>query len=167
MDSIERILFRLYYPQFNIPNSSRFESLFKKLSNHQNKNSKCVSSEIYPEKIIQGMDKRTSLIIKNIPNYIKKTEIRGLIEKYANINYFALLPDKSNKFLSIVYINVINYKSIVTIYMGLRKLVFNYGNCKYNISIRYSKEQGKEEIKKINTFKSNHNYYLFSNNYFN
>ena len=44
---------------------------------------------------------------------------------------------------------MINYKSIVPIYMGLRKVNFNYKGIITNIQIIYSEAQGKAELKKI------------------
>ena len=45
------------------------------------------------------------------------------------------------------YINVINYKSIVPIYMNLRNVNFNYKGNLLNIQIIYSDIQGKAELK--------------------
>jgi len=52
---------------------------------------------IFPERIIRGEDKRTSILIKNIPKNIKKKEIRGIIEKFANINFLGITQDKKLK----------------------------------------------------------------------
>ena len=98
---------------------------------------------------MQGEDKRTSLIIKNIPKNIKKKEIRSLIEKYGNINFLAVSKDKNIENCIVAYLNVINYKSIVPIFMGLRKLSFSYLGKTFNIEINYSKVQGKDELKKL------------------
>ena len=72
-----------------------------------------------------------------------------MIEKYGNINYLTLTQDINNKNLLIAYLNVINYRSVVPIFMGLRKKTFNYMNKKMQIEIMYSGIQGKEELKKI------------------
>ena len=152
MNIRDQILLQLYFPQFNSPETSRFESLFiflnKNDSNTKKKN--IVSYTIFPERIMQGEDKRTSLIIKNIPKNVKKKTIRNMIEKYGNINFLSISKDQKNinNFI-VAYLNVINYKSIVPIYMGLRKQTFYYLGKKINIEIYYSKMQGKDELKKV------------------
>ena len=150
MNLRDRLLLHLYFPNFESPSSSRFESLFISLrkSDFYKKNI-YTSSIIYPERIIQGEDKRTTLIIKNIPKIIKKREIRSMVEKYGNINFLGLVQDQNIDNFIVAYLNVINYKSVVPIYMGLRKHTFNYFNRIIQIEILYSKIQGKEELKKI------------------
>ena len=151
MNLRERIIINLYFPNFTRPSSSRFESLFISLSKieENKKNDTFYSYLIFPEKIIQGKDKRTSLLIKNIPKIIKKREIRNMVEKYGNINYLILTQDNMAENFLIAYLNVINYRSIVPIYMGLRRTIFYYMNKAFQIEIMYSKIQGKEELKKI------------------
>ena len=118
----------------------------KKIGGNKNKN---VSYKIFPERIISGEDKRTSILIKNIPKNIQKKEIRGMVEQFANINYLGITQDKKIKNFIIAYINVINYKSVVPIFMGLRKRIFNYNNKEIITELYYSKIQGKEKLKKI------------------
>ena len=145
----DKIIVQLYFPNFISPPSSRFESLFNDLieSNENKKND--LSYLIYPERIIRGEDKRTSILIKNIPKNIKKNDIRNLVEKYANINFLGITHDRKSKSLIVAYLNVINYKSVVPIFMGLRKNTFNYNNEEILTQIYYSKFQGKEELKKV------------------
>ena len=157
MSTIDRILLKLYFPHFNSPPSSRFESLFdvlNKKNSYKTNKSNNLSYLISPELVIQGKDKRTSLMIKNIPKYIKKKDIRNLIEKYGNINFLCIVPDSKFSHLMTAYLNVINYKSVVSIYMGLRKHIFTFFDEIYNIDISYSFIQGKEELKK--TFSSDY-----------
>ena len=104
---------------------------------------------IYPEKIMQGEDKRTSIVIKNIPKNVKKKDIRNMVEKYGNINFLVISKDVEKENYINAYLNMINYKSIVPIYMGLRKVNFNYQGIITNIQIIYSEAQGKAELKKI------------------
>jgi hypothetical protein len=153
MSLSDKIIVQLYFPHFNSPSSSRFESLFlflgknnRNKSNYKNNNK---SYYIFPERVIRGEDKRTSILIKNIPKTIKKREVRSLIENFANINYLRIKQDKKSKDFIVAYLNVINYKSIVPIYMGLRKHTFNYDNKKIVTELFYSKYQGKEELKKL------------------
>ena len=72
-----------------------------------------------------------------------------MVEKYGNINFLGLVQDQNIENFIVAYLNVINYKSVVPIYMGLRKHTFNYFNRNIQIEILYSKIQGKEELKKI------------------
>ena len=147
MNNTDEILIQLYFPNFNSPSSSRFESLFLILDKINGKKKKNISYIIFPERIISSEDKRTSILIKNIPKNIKKKEIRNMIEKFANINFLGLTQDKKTKSFIIAYLNVINYKSIVPIFMGLRKHIFNYNNKDIITELYYSKYQGKEELK--------------------
>ena len=151
----DNIIIQLIFPFFNSPASSRFESLFITLNKIDGNKKNNTSLMILPERIISGEDKRTSILIKNIPNNIKKKEIRNLIQNYANINFLGITQDKKSKRFVVAYINVINYKSVVPIFMGLRKHIFNYSNNSKTIQTKlfYSKFQGKEELKKI--FKKN------------
>ena len=151
----DKIIIQLIFPFFNSPVSSRFESLFVTLNKSDGNKKNNTSLMILPERIISGEDKRTSILIKNIPNNIKKKEIRGLIQNFANINFLGITQDKKSKRFVVAYINVINYKSVVPIFMGLRKHIFNYSNNSKTIQTKlfYSKIQGKEELKKI--FKKN------------
>ena len=82
MNRKDKILIRLYFPLFKSASSSRFETLFGVWrKNNANKNNKksILSNLIHPERIIRGEDKRTSLLIKNIPKNIKKKEIRSMV----------------------------------------------------------------------------------------
>ena len=151
MNLRDSIYLQLYFSQFNSPPSSRFESLFIFLSKNDSKVKKkhVISNIILPERVMQGEDKRTSLIIKNIPKNVKKKDIRNMIEKYGNINFLSISKDQNINNYIVAYLNVINYKSVVPIYMGLRKQTFNYLGKTKNIEIYYSKIPGKDELKKV------------------
>ena len=149
----ELIILSLYYPQFYSPINSRFESFFHSLKKKEKKeinSSKKVykSKKIFPEKIARNEDKRTSLLIKGIPDYYSKNDIYNYITKFGNINYFYISTKlKNNKSTFTAFINVINYKSIIPIFMNLRNLKFSNGEYIYNIEVTYSKIQGKEKLK--------------------
>ena len=149
MSLSDKILVKLYFPHFNSPTSSRFESLFIYLKKSDGNKKNDASYIIFPERIIRGEDKRTSILIKNIPKNIKKKEIRGIIEKFANINFLGITQDKKLKSFIVAYLNVINYKSIVPIFMGLRNYTFNYNNQRFVTELFYSKFQGREQLRKI------------------
>ena len=150
MSFLDRILLSIYFPQFNCPKESRFNSFFMSINKKENslKNKLNKTKEIYPEKIIRNEDKRTSLLIKGIPNNISKDEIRNLVEKYGNINYLYIVKEleKKEKDTSIAFINVINYKSIISLFMNLRNLKFERNGKIYNTKIMYSNIQGKQKL---------------------
>ena len=158
MGFLERILLLLYFPQFKSYESSRFESFFisfykKEKAIKKQKNNSLI---IFPEKIISNEDKRTSLMIIGIPLDTSKKEVRNLIEKYGNLNYLYIIKDPKNleSNTSIAFVNVVNYKSIIPLYMNLRNYKFNKNGKIYKIKIQYSNVQGKEKLnqylKKIN-----------------
>lgn len=150
MDVIDKIILSLYFPYYCDTNKSRFESFFKKLKtkNKYNTDYKDKSSyEIFPEKIIQGLDKRTTIILKNIPLEKEKEEIKNFVEQFGNINYLRILQVNNKKpNTSMAYINFINFKSIVNIYMYVRKAGFKLFNTLDEITILYSKIQGKQKL---------------------
>ena len=96
-----------------------------------------------------------------------KKEIRSLIEKYGNLNYLYITKDLDSyeeKKTSVAFINVINYKTIIPLFMNLRNYKFNYKtiiplfmnlrNYKFNsngqlydLKIMYSPIQGKKQLK--------------------
>ncbi len=147
MGFLERILLLIYFPQFKSPNCSRFESFFisiiKKENTHINK-----SKIIYPEKIVRNEDKRTSIIIKGIPKDMNKKEVRDFLEKYGNLNYLYIIKDiNEENNSSIAYVNVINFKSIIPLYMNLRNYKLIKNGRIYTFKIMYSNVQGKEKLK--------------------
>ena len=150
MEYTERIVLLLYFPQFHSPNNSRFHSLFASMKKDENTKDKLKSRKsynIYPEKIIRNEDKRTSIIIKGIPTSMAKSEIRNLVDKYGNINYLYVITSSIYNY-SIAFINVINYKSIIPLFMNLRNFRIEQSGIKYNLKIMYSIVQGKQELKK-------------------
>ena len=145
----ERVIIKLYFPQFKSPSASRFQNFFFDLNKYEKSKGKKkeISYKIFPDKIMQGEDKRSSIIIKNIPKNMKKKDIRKMVEKYGNINFLSIIKDGEKENYMKAYINVINYKSIVPIYMNLRNVNFNYKGNLLNIQIIYSDIQGKAELK--------------------
>ena len=150
MGFLERIILLLYFPQFKSYECSRFESFFISFYKKEKttKKPKSKSIIIFPEKIIRNEDKRTSLMIKGIPIDVSKKEIRNLIEQYGNLNYLYIIKDSKNieNNTSIAFVNVVNYKSIIPLYMNLRNYKFNKNGKIYNIEILYSNVQGKEKL---------------------
>ena len=149
-NTFEQILLFLYYPQFKSHNNSRFESFFQTIQNDDiSLGEGSLSKKIYPDKIISNEDKRTSLKIEGIPTDLTKKEIRNLIEKYGNINYLYVtkINNKREQLSSIAYINVINFRTIIPLFMNLRNISFNSNGKLYKLKIMYSSAQGKKQLK--------------------
>ena len=148
----ERILILIYFPQFQSPNKSRFEPFFLSLKQKEKEipiNKKAnISNIIYPQKIASNEDKRTSIIIKGIPSNFSKANIIENLNKFGNINYLYIAKDIENKEkdTSIAFVNFINYKSIIPLYMSIRNINIEKNQI-YNIKIKYSNAQGKEQLK--------------------
>ena len=151
-------LIDLIFPKFNKPEESRFNKFFS-----ENKNNNYVGKKLQlnGHKIFTGGDKRTTILIKNIPRNMTKNQLKLIIEKIANINYiyiplFMLTSDN----LRCAFVNVVNSKSIIDIYLKLKKLNFVYDNPNTKIEISYSRLQGKKAL--IDNFKEERN--IFKNN---
>ncbi len=127
------------------PKESRFNLLFNQL--HKNRRKKKLTVD--PKLIMLELDKRTSIIIKNIPDDITSEQFKDIILKFCeNINfYYVPLSIRTRKNRRVAFINVINYKNIVPIYMGLMyKMNFVYNNPSVELEICYSKVQGRNEL---------------------
>ena len=92
-----------------------------------------------------------------------KNQLKMLLEKIANINYiyiplFMLTSDN----LRCAFVNVVNSRSIIDIYLKLKKINFVYDNPNTKLEISYSKLQGKKALidnfrEEKNIFKKNIN----------
>ena len=130
---------------FSHPKESRFKSFFENLKYKKKKKTMSVN----PKDIILGNDKRTSIIIKNIPNDLTPEQFWQIINKFCqNIDfYYVPLKIMTRKKLRVAFLNVINYIDIVTIFMGLKyKSKFVYESPGVEIEICYSKVQGKGHL---------------------
>ena len=154
MGFLERILLSLYFPQFKSPLNSRFESLFVsiiKMENPLNKHNNR-SNTIYPEKIARNEDKRTSIVIKGIPKNMPKNEVRNLLDKFGNINFLYIInssTNENNNNTSIAFVNLINFKSIIPLFMNLRNYKIEKYGKSYSLKISYSSVQGKLKLKEF------------------
>ena len=130
------------YPKLSHPERSRFFSksnfLFPSLNIAQkNKHKLSISSE----SIALGTDKRTSVMIKNIPICISKEKIIKWIEMICDVNYIYIPLDQiGTKILGFAFVNVKNYKDIMKLCNVINNYVVNINNKK--IEICYSKMQG-------------------------
>jgi RNA recognition motif-containing protein len=143
------ILLKFLFPKFSQPIQSRFENFFS-FSNKSTINKNKVSFIISLEKIEKGEDKRTSIILKNIPFQMTKKELNDLLEGIGNINYLYLPFDKnSKKNLGFGYVNLVNFKNVINLCDRIKEYNLNNKNLKKNIEIYYSKPQGKLALTKM------------------
>ena len=155
-----KILLELF-PKLSHPSQSRFHEFFKKLkkfNSHQGnenkknktayKKSKKNVMELNKYKIQNGIDKRTSLMIKNIPKGIDEIDVVKWLLQLAKLNYVFVPKDElSNKILGFAFINVCDYTDILEL---LRKLAIidNYNNNNKKIEVIYSHKQGLKSLSK-------------------
>ena len=154
------LVLKLLFCGFSYPQESRFIKTFHKSNNIPNKasnKSKQVSLKIEPINIINGKDKRTTIIIKNLPDDISKNDLKNIIEPLGNINFIyipLLIKNKNKTNLPCAYINVINYKTILKIEQKFEqiKALNQIQNNKdlTKVDIFYSRTQGKHAL--INRF---------------
>ena len=129
---------------FQYPSESRFKEFF---TQHKAKK-KRKTMMVNPKYVNLGLDKRTSIIIKNIPDYISDDQFRSIILNLnKNIDFFYVPSNiKTRKNLRVAFVNVLESKQIVPIYMGLYKMKFVYNSPNIEMEICYSKVQGKEQL---------------------
>ena len=146
------------FSKFEKREESRFNKFFS-----ENKGNSFIGKKLQlnGHKIFTGEDKRTTILIKNIPRNMTKNQLKLILEKIANINYiyiplFMLSADN----LRCAFVNVVNSKSIIDIYLKLKKINFVYDNPNTKIEITYSQLQGKKAL--IDNFKEERN--IFKNN---
>jgi protein phosphatase 1 regulatory subunit 42 len=149
----------LIYPGFEKPSKSRFNKFFEENENRQFEDKKL---QLNGHKIYTGEDKRTTILIKNIPKNMTKNQFKMVLEKIANINYiyiplFMLTRDN----LRCAFVNVVNSKSIIDIYLKLRKINFIYDNPNTKIEISYSNLQGRKAL--IDNFREERNIFKKKN----
>ena len=154
------LILKLLFSGLNSPRESRFVKYFYTNKPEQKKNPSKKSQKslnIEPDNIISGKDKRTTIILKNLPSDISKENLKKIIEPLGNINfiYIPLLIKNKNKLnLPCAYINVINYKTILKIvekFNQIKKLnQLSKSKDFLNVDIFYSGTQGKHAL--INRF---------------
>ena len=137
---------------FSHPKESRFSILFSSIKCKKKKK----TMRVIPKNIMLGLDKRTSIIIKNLPENITPEQFKQIVLKFNPYIDYYYVPNniKTRKKLRVAFVNVLNYLQIVPLYMGLiYKTKFVYNSPEIEMEICYSKVQGKEEL--IKRFLSN------------
>ena len=152
-----KLLIQELFPFLSRPNKSRFFDLFEKDKNEnlnnlklnqtesRNKKNKGNYLELNLNKIIDGTDKRTSLMIKNIPTSNNELNVIHWLYSLTKLNYvFVPKDEESNKILGFAFINVCNSFYILDL---LQKIQI-YQNTKFNkkIEVCYSHKQGLKSL---------------------
>ena len=125
------------------PKESRFKNLFDNIKIKKKRK----TMKVIPKNVMLGLDKRTSIIIKNIPDDVSPEKFKQII---LNLNpyidfFYVPLKIRTRQKLRVAFVNVLNYLQIVPIYMGLLyKMKFRYNNPNIEMEICYSKVQGKD-----------------------
>ena len=135
---------------FKIKNILKYppESRFKEFFIQHKVKKKRKTMTVNPKNVVLGLDKRTSIIIKNIPDYISDEQFKNIVLYFNKEIDFFFVPMniKTRKNLRVAFVNVLNYKQIVPIYMGLYKMKFVYNSPNIEMEICYSKVQGREQL---------------------
>ena len=130
---------------FNHPKETRFKDIFETIKIKKKRKTMSVN----PKNIMLGLDKRTSIIIKNIPDDITSDQFKQIVINFCPYIDFFYVPLKirTRKKLRVAFVNVLNYLQIVPIYMGLiYKIKFVYNTPYVEMEICYSKVQGKNQL---------------------
>ena len=149
MKSQNEILIEFLFPKFTRPLTSRFISSFFPFESTKQFLPKRSNKTIFIslDKILKGDDKRTSIMIKNLPSEVTKDYINEILSDIGNINYIYLPHEKhSKKNLGFAFVNVVNYKNIVKLYNKLNGTKLKDYQMKRPIEVCYSKIQGKEGL---------------------
>ena len=147
-----KLLIAELFPFLSSPNKSRFFDLFEEDRNDIKektiKKNKGNNMELNLIKIMNGTDKRTSLMIKNIPTSNDELKVIQWLYSLTKLNYiFVPKDEKSNKILGFAFINVCNSFCII----DLLKKIQIYQNINYNnkkIEVCYSHKQGLKSLSK-------------------
>ena len=130
---------------FHHPTETRFKSLFDNIKTRKKRK----TMSVCPKNIMLGLDKRTSIIIKNIPENYTAEQFKQIVLNFnPHIDFFYVpIKIRTRKKLRVAFVNVINFSQIVPIYMGLLyKTKFIYNNPDIGMEICYSKVQGKNQL---------------------
>ena len=117
--------------------------------NQINKN-KSTNNTIVLEKVISGIDKRTTLMIKNIPNkYSLKSFTDELVHKFKNkydVFYLPIDYSNNNSNLGFAFINFIHPLHIVEFYETFNGKKWKRFSSEKICELAYAKIQGKQNL---------------------
>ena len=115
MNNCEEII-SLLFPNFEQKKESRFSKFFINNRYYEVKEER--KFELNGHKIFTGEDKRSTILIKNLPKTMTKNQLKLILEKIANVNFIYIplfMLTKDN--LRCAFVNVVNSKSIIDIYL--------------------------------------------------
>ena len=157
-----KLLIAELFPFLSHPDKSRFFHLFekRKIVNTNDSNSSKISKgeinkkskenimELNLLKIMNGIDTRTSLMIKNIPTSIDVLKVVQWLYSLTKLNYvFVPKDEKSNKILGFAFINVCNSFYILELLQKIQ--IYQNTNLKNKkIEVCYSHKQGLKSLSK-------------------
>ena len=169
MESFLQLYVTKLFPNFSRPLSSRFSGLFYELSKiniiqpehlkkvnlkKENENQDLEKYRIYPEKLLNGTEKRTSIIIKGIPSAFGALNFYNLLTKFCNqINCF-FIPGyaiEKKEYLH-AFVTTEHRKGVFNIYEGLTLLRDKFKTFKgydfSKIEIYFCKYQNRKRLMK-------------------
>ena len=116
VEEIEITLQKLF-PNFSSPISSRFSELFRELSLTK-KEDNPKKYLIFPKKIVNGTEKRTSIIIKGIPSAFGCQNFYELLSNLCDDIKFFYIPSFAVNKWSYVYafVNIGSQKGVLDIF---------------------------------------------------
>ena len=132
----------------------RFFTPFSSFSVEKDRNEINIDSPksiIHIDNVLKGKDKRTSLIIRNIPNgYTISKLLREINKKFYHKYDVVYLPknNANNTNLGYGFINFIDYMHLAFFYELFEGKKWNCMNCNKRCQLAYSKYQGKDELLK-------------------
>ena len=127
MEEINEVNLQKLYPHFSSPDSSRFSELFKEIS-EENKTESSKKYLIIPKRIIDGTEKRTSIIIKGIPSAFGCQNFYELLIHFSNdIRFFYIPAYAVNKWKYIyAFVSFVSQKGVLNIFEGLSTMRDKY-----------------------------------------
>ncbi|GAM29441.1 hypothetical protein SAMD00019534_126170, partial [Acytostelium subglobosum LB1] len=101
------------------------------------------------DRVQQGLDRRTSLMIKNLPNRLTQANLADLInDQFANTYDFLYLPmdpvQKGN--LGYAFINFTDYQTIIPFYSKFYNRTWEVYQCTKKGDLTYARIQGKANM---------------------
>ena len=182
MEKNVQLYLQTLFPHFSSPLISRFSELFNEISNNsintinkKNKNELISENEnknlngnyiIYPQKIKNGLEKRTMIIIKGIPVVFGCFNFYGLLTKFCNEINFFYIPGFALAKWDYVYafVNTDSKKGVLNIFYGInvmkKKYKFYKGYDFSNLEIYFCKLQNVYNLLKKYQHESNQNAFV-------
>lgn len=172
------VILKKLFPSFTSPKTSRFTEFFKdikKLEQVKPNNQEQIDStqtkvhkitkkknfEINYERVLSGLEQRTSLMIKNLPMSFNKKKAKKFLANLVNLNYiYVPSADHGKRILGFSFINLCDYRDIISLsekinYFNKYELKKHTSSNKV-IEIYYFKSHGLESL--VKTFGNHTNF---------